>query len=175
MAEFGSSAPTSGAGRCRRERDLSSPGARRRTTRSLTCSSSRLAPQNETQVTGAQVLHRPSRGGTDDGQRRSSTESAALRAMRATKLASEGLPRSRGSGSRHFRFILTVNNPLPSAPQADGLLRRVLRDAVEKTFRGARGRQGVFASTSRRQDDPLTLTARLLQSAVREGSVHSPP
>jgi hypothetical protein len=48
----------------------------------------------------------------------------------------------------YFRFILTVDNPTAQRFQRlDGFLsERVLRDAVEKTFRGAaRGVQGVFA------------------------------
>jgi hypothetical protein len=48
----------------------------------------------------------------------------------------------------YFRFILTVDNPAAERfRKLDGYLcERVLRDAVEKTFRGAvRGAQGVFA------------------------------
>jgi hypothetical protein len=48
----------------------------------------------------------------------------------------------------YFRFILTVDNPTAQRfLRLDGFLsERVLRDAVEKTFRGAaRGAQGVFA------------------------------
>jgi len=48
----------------------------------------------------------------------------------------------------YFRFILTVDNPAAERfHRLDGhLCERVLRDAVEKTFRGAaRGAQGVFA------------------------------
>lgn len=48
----------------------------------------------------------------------------------------------------YFRFILTVDNTTAQRLQRlDGFLsERVLRDAVEKTFRGAaRGAQGVFA------------------------------
>ncbi len=48
----------------------------------------------------------------------------------------------------YFRFILTVDNPAAERFQRlDGTFcDRVLRDAVEKTFRGAaRGAQGVFA------------------------------
>jgi hypothetical protein len=48
----------------------------------------------------------------------------------------------------YFRFILTVDNSAAARFQRlDGhLCERVLRDAVEKTFRGAaRGAQGVFA------------------------------
>ena len=48
----------------------------------------------------------------------------------------------------YFRFILTIDNPTAERFQRlDGhLSERALRDAVEKTFRGAaRGAQGVFA------------------------------
>jgi hypothetical protein len=60
-------------------------------------------------------------------------------------------PARAGRGLRnpvYFRFILTVDNPTAERfKRFDGhLSERVLRDAVEKTFRGAaRGAQGVFA------------------------------
>jgi len=73
------------------------------------------------------------------------------RALRGDEAAIRKTLREDGRGLRtpvYFRFILTVDNPAATRFQRlDGpLSERVLRDAVEKTFRGAaRGAQGVFA------------------------------
>ena len=73
------------------------------------------------------------------------------RAMRGDEQAIRKALREDGRGLRspvYFRFILTVDNPAAERfRRLDGYFcERVLRDAVEKTFRGAaRGAQGVFA------------------------------
>jgi len=73
------------------------------------------------------------------------------RALRGDEPAIRKAFREDGRGLRnpvYFRFILTVDNPTAKCFQRlDGhLSERVLRDAVERTFRGAaRGAQGVFA------------------------------
>jgi hypothetical protein len=74
-----------------------------------------------------------------------------FRAMRGDEPAIRKALREDARGLRnpvYFRFILTVDNPAAERfRKLDGYLcERVLRDAVEKTFRGAaRGAQGVFA------------------------------
>jgi hypothetical protein len=74
-----------------------------------------------------------------------------FRAMRGDEPALRKALREDARGLRnpvYFRFILTVDNPAAERfRKLDGYLcERVLRDAVEKTFRGAaRGAQGVFA------------------------------
>jgi hypothetical protein len=74
-----------------------------------------------------------------------------FRAMRGDEPAIRKALREDARGLRnpvYFRFILTVDNPAAERfRRLDGYLcERVLRDAVEKTFRGAaRGAQGVFA------------------------------
>ena len=73
------------------------------------------------------------------------------RAMRGNELAIRKALREDARGLRspvYFRFILTVDNAAAERfRRLDGAFcNRVLRDAVEKTFRGAaRGAQGVFA------------------------------
>jgi len=73
------------------------------------------------------------------------------RALRGDEKAIRNAFRDDGRGLRnpvYFRFILTVDNPTAERfKRFDGQLsERVLRDAIEKTFRGAaRGAQGVFA------------------------------
>ena len=73
------------------------------------------------------------------------------RALRGDEKTIRKALRDDGRGLRnsvYFRFILTVDNPTAERfKRFDGYLsERVLRDAVEKTFRGAaRGAQGVFA------------------------------
>lgn len=73
------------------------------------------------------------------------------RGLRGDEKAIRKALRDDGRGLRspvYFRFILTVDNPTAERfKRFDGhLSERVLRDAVEKTFRGAaRGAQGVFA------------------------------
>jgi hypothetical protein len=72
------------------------------------------------------------------------------RALRGDEPAIREAFREDGRGLRspvYFRFILTVDNPTAARFQRlDGhLSERAIRDAVEKTFRGAaRGAQGVF-------------------------------
>jgi len=74
-----------------------------------------------------------------------------FRAMKGDEPAIRKALREDARGLRnpvYFRFILTVDNPSAERfRKLDGYLcERVLRDAVEKTFRGAaRGAQGVFA------------------------------
>ena len=74
-----------------------------------------------------------------------------FRAMRGDEPAIRKALREDARGLRnpvYFRFILTVDNPAAERfRRLDGYLcERVLRDAVEKTIRGAaRGAQGVFA------------------------------
>ncbi len=74
-----------------------------------------------------------------------------FRGMRGDEPAIRKALREDARGLRnpvYFRFILTVDNPSAERfRKLDGYLcERVLRDAVEKTFRGAaRGVQGVFA------------------------------
>ncbi len=73
------------------------------------------------------------------------------RALRGDERAIRQALREDGRSLRspvYFRFILTVDNPTAERfGRLDGhLSERVLRDAVERTFRGAaRGAQGVFA------------------------------
>jgi hypothetical protein len=73
------------------------------------------------------------------------------RALRGDESAIRRALREDGRGLRnpvYFRFILTVDNRTAERfKHFDGhLSERVMRDAVEKTFRGAaRGNQGVFA------------------------------
>jgi hypothetical protein len=74
-----------------------------------------------------------------------------FRAMRGDEPAIRKALREDARGLRnpvYFRFILTVDNPAAERfRKLDGYVcERVLRDAVEKTFRGAaRGAQGAFA------------------------------
>jgi hypothetical protein len=73
------------------------------------------------------------------------------RAFRGDERAIRKALRDDGRGLRnpaYFRFIMTVDNPTAERfKRFDGpLTERVMRDAVEKTLRGAaRGAQGVFA------------------------------
>ena len=96
------------------------------------------------------IAHREE--GLTDGQRRELYGiGERYRAMRGDEQAIRKALREDGRGLRrpvYFRFILTVDNPAAERFQRlDGYFcERVLRDAVEKTFRGAaRGAQGVFA------------------------------
>ena len=86
-----------------------------------------------------------------DGQRRELYGiGERYRAMKGDEHAIRKALREDGRGLRnpvYFRFILTVDNPAAERfRRLDGYIcERVLRDAVEKTFRGAaRGAQGVF-------------------------------
>ena len=102
---------------------------------------------------GAQVRYIAHREeGLTDGQRRELYGiGERYRAMRGDEQAIRKALREDGRGLRspvYFRFILTVDNPAAARfRRLDGTFcDRVLRDAVEKTFRGAaRGAQGVFA------------------------------
>jgi hypothetical protein len=102
---------------------------------------------------GAQVRYIAHREeGLTDGQRRELYGiGERYRAMRGDEQAIRKALREDGRGLRspvYFRFILTVDNPAAERfKRLDGFFcERVLRDAVEKTFRGAaRGAQGVFA------------------------------
>lgn len=102
---------------------------------------------------GAQVRYIAHREeGLTDGQRRELYGiGERYRAMRGDERAIQKALREDGRGLRnpvYFRFILTVDNPAAERfRRLDGYFcERVLRDAVEKTFRGAaRGAQGVFA------------------------------
>jgi len=102
---------------------------------------------------GAQVRYIAHREeGLTDGQRRELYGiGERYRAMRGDEQAIRKALREDGRGMRspvYFRFILTVDNPAAERfRRLDGsFCDRVLRDAVEKTFRGAaRGAQGVFA------------------------------
>jgi len=102
---------------------------------------------------GAQVRYISHREeGLTDGRRRELYGiGERYRALRGDEPAIRKALREDGRGLRnpvYFRFILTVDNPTAERFQRfDGhLSERVLRDAVEKTFRGAaRGAQGVFA------------------------------
>ena len=96
------------------------------------------------------IAHREE--GLTDGRRRELYGiGERYRALRGDEPAIRKALREDGRGLRnpaYFRFILTVDNPTAQRFQRlDGFLsERVLRDAVEKTFRGAaRGAQGVFA------------------------------
>src|SRR5258706_11226832 len=96
------------------------------------------------------IAHREE--GLTDGRRRELYGIGdRYRALRGDEPAIRQALREDGRGLRnpaYFRFILTVDNPTAQRFQRlDGFLsERVLRDAVEKTFRGAaRGAQGVFA------------------------------
>jgi len=96
------------------------------------------------------IAHREE--GLTDGRRREIYGiGERYRALRGDEPAIRKALREDGRGLRspvYFRFILTVDNPTAARFQRlDGhLSERVLRDAVEKTFRGsARGAQGVFA------------------------------
>jgi len=96
------------------------------------------------------IAHREE--GLTDGRRRELYGiGERYRALRGDEPAIRQSLREDGRGLRnpaYFRFILTVDNPTAQRFQRlDGFLsERVLRDAVEKTFRGAaRGAQGVFA------------------------------
>jgi hypothetical protein len=102
---------------------------------------------------GAQVRYIAHREeGLTDGQRRELYGiGARYRAMRGDEQAIRKALREDARGLRkpvYFRFILTVDNPAAARFQRlDGYFcERVLRDAVERTFRGAaRDAQGVFA------------------------------
>ena len=102
---------------------------------------------------GAQVRYIGHREeGLADGRRRELYGiGERYRALRGDEPAIRSALREDGRGLRnpvYFRFILTVDNPTAERFQRfDGhLSERVLRDAVERTFRGAaRGTQGVFA------------------------------
>ena len=102
---------------------------------------------------GAQVRYIAHREeGLTDGRRRELYGiGQRYRALRGDEAAIRKAFREDGRGLRnpvYFRFILTVDNPTAERFQRlDGFLsERVLRDAVEKTFRGAaRGAQGAFA------------------------------
>jgi hypothetical protein len=96
------------------------------------------------------IAHREE--GLTNGQRRELYGiGERFRAMRGDEQAIRKALREDARGLRkpaYFRFILTVDNPAAARFQRlDGhICERVLRDAVEKTFRGtARGAQGVFA------------------------------
>jgi len=96
------------------------------------------------------IAHREE--GLTDGRRRELYGiGERYRALRGEEPAIRQALREDGRGLRnpaYFRFILTVDNPTALRFQRlDGFLsERVLRDAVDKTFRGAaRGAQGVFA------------------------------
>ena len=96
------------------------------------------------------IAHREE--GLTDGQRRELYGiGERYRLMRGDETVIRKALREDGRGLRnpvYFRFILTVDNSAAERFQRlDGhLCERVMRDAVEKTFRGAaRGAQGVFA------------------------------
>jgi hypothetical protein len=96
------------------------------------------------------IAHREE--GLTDGRRRELYGIGQhYRAMKGDERAIRNALREDARGLRspvYFRFILTVDNPAADRfRRLDGrLCERVLRDAVEKTFRGAaRGAQGVFA------------------------------
>ena len=96
------------------------------------------------------IAHREE--GLTDGQRRELYGiGERYRLMRGDEPAIRKALREDARGLRnpaYFRFILTVDNSAAERFQRlDGhLCERVLRDAVERTFRGsARGAQGVFA------------------------------
>ena len=102
---------------------------------------------------GAQVRYIAHReeGMTDGHRRELYGIGERFRGMRGDEPAIRKALREDARGLRspvYFRFILTVDNPAAERfRKLDGYLcERVLRDAVEKTFRGAaRGAQGVFA------------------------------
>ena len=90
--------------------------------------------------------------GLTDGRRRELYGiGERYRAFRGDEGAIRKALRDDGRGLRnpaYFRFIMTVDNPTAERfTRFDGpLTERIMRDAVEKTFRGAaRGAQGVFA------------------------------
>jgi len=96
------------------------------------------------------IAHREE--GLTDGRRRELYGIGdQYRALRGDEAAIREALRADGRSLRnpvYFRFILTVDNPTAERfKRFDGhLSERVLRDAVERTFRGAaRGAQGVFA------------------------------
>jgi hypothetical protein len=96
------------------------------------------------------IAHREE--GLTDGRRRELYGiGERYRALRGDEPAIRKALREDAQGLKnpaYFRFILTVDNPTAQRfLRLDGFLsERVLRDAVEKTFRGAaRGAQGVFA------------------------------
>jgi hypothetical protein len=102
---------------------------------------------------GAQVRYIAHReeGMTDGHRRELYGIGERFRGMRGDEPAIRKALREDARGLRnpvYFRFILTVDNPAAERfRKLDGYIcERVLRDAVEKTFRGAaRGAQGVFA------------------------------
>ena len=102
---------------------------------------------------GAQVRYIAHReeGLTDGQQREPYGIGDRYRALRGDERAIRKALREDGLGLRnpvYFRFILTVDNPTAARFQRfDGQLsERVMRDAVEKTFRrAARGAQCAFA------------------------------
>jgi hypothetical protein len=118
----------------------------------LTCSWSKRATTPAPSA-GAQVKyisHREEK--LPDGRRRELYGiGARYKALRGDEKAIRKLLIEDGRGLRHpayFRFIFTVDNPTAERfARLDGhLAERVIRDSVEKTFRGAgRGLQGVFA------------------------------
>ncbi len=133
---------------------------------------------------GAQVRYIAHREeGLTDGQRRELYGiGERYRAMRGDELAIRKALREDARGLRnpvYFRFILTVDNPAAERFRRlyGTFCDRVLRDAVEKTFRGAaRAPRACSPSTSMAaRDDPLTLTctrcsARASRTAWRSTS-----
>jgi hypothetical protein len=96
------------------------------------------------------IAHREE--GLTDGQRRELYGiGERYRSFRGDERSIRKALRDDGRGLRnpaYFRFIMTVDNPTAMRfKRFDGRLsERILRDAVERTFRGAaRGVQGVFA------------------------------
>jgi hypothetical protein len=96
------------------------------------------------------IAHREE--GLTNGQRRELYGiGERYRSFRGDEASIRKALREDGRGLRnpvYFRFILTVDNPAAERfCRLDGFFcERVLRDAIEKTFRGAaRGAQGVFA------------------------------
>jgi len=96
------------------------------------------------------IAHREE--GLTDGQRRELYGiGERYRSFRGDEKSIRKALRDDGRGLRnpaYFRFIMTVDNPTAMRfKRFDGhLSERILRDAVERTFRGAaRGVQGVFA------------------------------
>jgi hypothetical protein len=126
---------------------------------------------------GAQVRYIAHREeGLTDGRRREVYGIGdRYRAMRGDEQAIGKALREDARGLRnpvYFRFILTVDNAAAERfRRLDGsFCDRVLRDAVEKTFRGAaRGAQGVFAIHQHGGvDRPAPARSRSSRPALRE-------
>src|SRR5439155_618839 len=125
---------------------------------------------------GPGPLYRASGGGLRDGQRRELYGiDPRYRAFRGDERAIRNALVEDARGLRnpvYFRFILTVDNRTAERfARLDGrLAERVLRDSVDKTFRGAaRGLQGIFFLRTKKARRLAGMGSRWLDRLRRPG------